>query len=111
MHEPSLLSLAIPKEYCNCKCKQRIIYGFDIGGKKIEGLLEFFFVCKRFNTVQKSRIHLPKILIFFFHMLLGGSAKPSFSWYKVQSHVDTVTPKAKQYQDVTRLSRDSKLEL
>ncbi len=25
--------------------------------------------------------------------------------------VDTVTPKAKQYQDVTRLSRDSKLEL
>ena len=27
------------------------------------------------------------------------------------SNVDTVTPKAKQYQDVTRLSRDSKLEL
>ena len=25
----------------------------------------------------------PKILIFFFHMLFWGSAKPSFGWYKV----------------------------
>ena len=33
-------------------------------------------------------------------------------WMKfLTSNVDTVTPKAKQYQDVTRLSRDSKLEL
>ncbi len=81
MHEPSLLSVAIPKEYCNCK--QSIIYGFFIGEKKIKGLLEIFFVCKRFYTVQTNRINLPKILNFVFHMLFGGSAKPSFGWYKL----------------------------
>jgi len=64
----------------NVKCK---IYGFDIGKKIFEGLLEFFFVCKRFKIVQTVRIHLPKILRFFFHMLFWGSAKPSFGWYKV----------------------------
>ena len=86
MHEPSLLSLAIPKEYCNCKCKQSIIYGFDIGEKKLRGYCNFFFVRKRFNTVHTNRKHLPKILIFFFHMLFWGSAKPSFGWYKVTTY-------------------------
>jgi hypothetical protein len=52
---------------------QSIIYGFDIGKKKIDKLLDFFFVCKRFNTVQTSRIHLPKILIFFFICFFGGT--------------------------------------
>ncbi len=51
------------------------IYGFDIGKKKFEGLLELFFVCncKRFKIVQTVRIHLPKIFIFFFHMLFGAA--------------------------------------
>jgi hypothetical protein len=40
-------------------------------------------MCKRFQIVQTIRIHLPKILIFFFHMLFLGYAKPSFGWYKV----------------------------
>jgi hypothetical protein len=31
VHDPSLLSLAIPKEYCNYK--ESIMYGFDIGEK------------------------------------------------------------------------------
>ncbi len=59
------------------------MYGFDIGKKKFEGLLEFFFVCKRFKIVRTVRIYLPKILILFFHMLFWGFAKPSFGWYKV----------------------------
>ena len=46
-------------------------------------LLEIFVECKRFYTVQTNRIHLPKIFIYFFHILFGGSAKPSFGWYKV----------------------------
>ena len=60
------------------------MYGFfDIGKKILRGYWNFFFVCKRFKIVQTVRIHLPKILIFFFHMLFWGSAKPSFGWYKV----------------------------
>jgi hypothetical protein len=51
--------------------------------KKFAGLLEFFFVRKRLYTVQTIRIHLPKFLNYFFHMLFWGSAKPSFGWYKV----------------------------
>ncbi len=62
--------------------------------KKFEGLLEFFFVCKRFCTVQKIRIHLLKILIFFFHMLFLGYAKPSFGWYKVtKNHYEPTATK------------------
>ncbi len=61
------------------------MYDFDIGKNKFEGLLEFFFVCKRFYTVNTNRIHLPKIFICFFHMLFWGSAEPSFGWYKVIS--------------------------
>ena len=72
MHEPSLLSLAIPKEYCNCNCKLSKIYDFDIVKKNSEGLLEIFFMCKRLYTVHTNRKHLPKIFKFFFHMLLGG---------------------------------------
>jgi hypothetical protein len=55
-------------------------YDFDIGKKKIEGLLDIFFLCKRFNSLTTVRIHVPKIFIFFFHMLFWGSAKPSFGW-------------------------------
>ena len=33
--------------------------------------------------VTTVRINVPKIFIFFFHMLFWGSAKPSFGWYKV----------------------------
>ena len=83
VHDPSVLSLAIPKEYCNCEVSK--IYDFDIGIKQFEGLLEIFWVCKRLFTVLTCRKHLPKFLIFFFHMLFGGSAKPSFGWYKVHS--------------------------
>ncbi len=57
-----------------------IMYDFDIGKNNFEGLLEMFFVCKRFNTVNTIRKHLHKIFIFFFHMLFWGSAKPSFGW-------------------------------
>ena len=55
--------------------------------------MEFFFVCKRFKIVQTVRIHLPKILRFFFHMLLWGSAKPSFGfgWYKVTKNSNEAT--------------------
>jgi hypothetical protein len=59
------------------------MYGFDIAKKKFEGLLEIFFLCKRFEIVTTVRIHLPKIFLFFFHMLFLWSAKPSFGWYKV----------------------------
>ena len=72
-------------QYGNCNCKVSKIYDFDIGIKKSEGLLELFFVCKRFFTVNTNRIHLPKIFKFFFHMVFGGSGKPSFGWYKVNS--------------------------
>ena len=60
-----------------------IMYDFDIGKKQFEGLLEFFFLCKRSKMVTTVRRHVPKIFIFFFHMLFWGSAKPSFGWYKV----------------------------
>ena len=59
--------------------------------KKFKGLLELFLMCKPFNTVQTSRIHLPKILIYFFHMLFGGYAKPSFGWYKVTLNIYEAT--------------------
>jgi hypothetical protein len=45
--------------------------------------LGIFFVCKRLDTLNTNRIHLPKNSIFFCHMLFWGSAKPSFGWYKV----------------------------
>ncbi len=72
------------------RCK---IYDFDIGKKQFEVLLEFFFLCKRFYSVKKVRIHVPKIFIFFFHMLFWGSAKPSFSfsWYKVTQNSNKAT--------------------
>jgi hypothetical protein len=44
VHDPCILSLAI---YIDCICKLSKIYDFDIG-KKSEGLLEIFFMCKRF---------------------------------------------------------------
>ena len=59
------------------------MYDFDIGKKKIERLLEIFFLCKRFLIVTTVRIHLPKIFLFFFHMLFWWSANTSFGWYKV----------------------------
>ena len=59
------------------------MYDFYIEKKISEALLEIFLVCKRFYTVKTNRIHLPKIFIFFFHMLYGGSSKPTFGWYKV----------------------------
>ena len=65
---------------CNVYC---IIYGFEIAKKQFEGLLEFFFVCKRFVIVTTVRITLPKIFLFFFHMLFWWSSEPSFGWYKV----------------------------
>ncbi len=37
------------------------------------------------HAVQTKRKHLSKILIFFFHMIFWGYAKPSFGWYKVTS--------------------------
>jgi hypothetical protein len=37
------------------------MYDFDIEKKKFEGLLEIFFVCKRFCSVRTVKIHVPKI--------------------------------------------------
>ena len=61
--------------------------------KVFEGLLKIFFVCKRFYTVNTIRIHLQKIVIYFFHMLFGGYAKPSFGfgWYKVTLNIYEAT--------------------
>ena len=59
---------------------QSIIYGFDIGKKKNWQAIGFLFVCKCFNTVQTSRIHLPKILIFFFHMLCFLGVRQAEFW-------------------------------
>jgi hypothetical protein len=67
------------------------MYDFDIGKTKFERLLEIVFVCKRLNTVNTNRIHVPKIFIFFFHMLFGGSVKPSFGWYKVNKNSNEAT--------------------
>ena len=44
-------------------------------------------MCKRFIMVTTVRINVPKIFIFFFHMLFWGSAKPSFGWYKVTKNI------------------------
>jgi hypothetical protein len=63
------------------------MYDFYIGNFFFEGLLEIFFVSKRLNSVITVRIHVQKIFIFFFHMLFGGSAKPSFGWYKVNKYI------------------------
>ncbi len=41
--------------------------------------------------VTTVRIHVPKIFIFFFHMLFWGSAKPSFGWYKVTRNSNEAT--------------------
>ena len=59
--------------------------------KVFEGLLKIFFVCKRFYTVKTIRIHVPKIFIFFFHRIFGGSAKPSFGWYKETKNIYEAT--------------------
>jgi hypothetical protein len=67
------------------------MYDFYIEKKNSEALLEIFFVCKRFYTVKTNRIHLPKIFIFFFHMLFGGSSKPTFGWYKVTLNIYKAT--------------------
>ncbi len=48
-------------------------------------------MCKRFYSVTTVGIHVPKIFIFFFHMLFGGSAKPSFGWYKVTKNSNKAT--------------------
>ena len=79
------------KSTVSCYCKLSEIYDFDIGIFFFEGLLEFFGVCKRFYTVNTIRIHVPKIFIFFFHMLFWGSAKPSFGWYKVTKNIYEAT--------------------
>ncbi len=93
MHDPSILLLAIPKEseYWYCHCIPKIMYNvyyvkfmiLTYEKNKFEVLLEICFVCKRFSSVKTVRIYVPKIFIFFFHMLFWGSAKPSFGWYKV----------------------------
>ncbi len=52
VHDPSLMSLATPKEYCNCK--QSIIYGFDIGEKNIlRGYCTFFFCANAFKLYKQ----------------------------------------------------------
>ncbi len=62
--------------------------------KKFEGLLEIFFVCKRFQVVQTIRLNLPKILIYFFQMLFWGYAEPSFGRYKVtKNHYEATATK------------------
>jgi hypothetical protein len=45
VHDPCILSLAVPQEYCNCKLSK--IYDFDIVKNKSEGLLGIFFMFKR----------------------------------------------------------------
>ena len=50
-----------------------------------------FFLCKRFESVTTVRINVPKIFIFFFNMLFGGSTKPSFGWYKVTKNIYEAT--------------------
>ena len=64
------------------------IYDFDIGKKKIEGLLDIFFLCKRLNSLTTVSIHVQKMFIFFFHMLFWRSVKPRFGWYKVTKNIN-----------------------
>ena len=53
--------------------------------------MEIFFLGKRFYSVKTVRKHVPKIFIFFFHMLFWGSAKQSFGWYKVTKKSNKAT--------------------
>jgi hypothetical protein len=53
--------------------------------------LEIFFLCKRFEMITTVRIHLPKIFLFFFHMLFWWSSEPSFGWYKVTKNSNKAT--------------------
>ena len=61
-----------------------IYYRFYIEKKKFEGLLEIFFVCKHLLIVQTVRIHLSKILNFFFSYTFLGVRQTEF--WLVQSN-------------------------
>ena len=57
----------------------------------MRGYWKFFFWANALKKVTTLRIHLPKIFLFFFHMLFWGSAKPSFGWYKVTKNSNEAT--------------------